>query len=67
MHSTDHMGANMDFQSVCTERDAAVASWYPVDDPHLDIYTMYRREVAKYGTDYVKCDEDLNTTLTADT
>jgi len=61
------MGVNMDFQSVRTEGDAAMASWYPVDDPRLDFYTMYRREVAKYGTDYVKYDEDLNTTLTTDT
>ena len=34
------------------------------DDPRLDFYAVYKKEVADYDTDYVKkYDEDLNTTL----
>ena len=34
------------------------------DGPHVDFYTMYKREPAKYDMDYIKkYDEDLNTTL----
>ena len=34
------------------------------DDPHLDFYTMYKRETVEYDTEYMqKYNEDLNTTL----
>ena len=34
------------------------------DDPHLDFYTMYKREATEYDTEYMKkYNEDLNTTL----
>ena len=34
------------------------------DDPQLDFYTMYKREIAEYDTEHMqKYNEDLNTTL----
>ena len=34
------------------------------EDPHLDFYTMYKRESTEYDTEYMKkYNEDLNTTL----
>ena len=34
------------------------------EDPHLDFFTMYKRETTEYDTEYMKkYDEDLNTTL----
>jgi hypothetical protein len=34
------------------------------EDPHLDFFTMYKRETTEYDTEYMrKFDEDLNTTL----
>jgi len=34
------------------------------DDPQLDFYTMYKREMMEYDTEYMqKYNEDLNTTL----
>ena len=34
------------------------------EDPHLDFYTMYKREATEYDTEYInKYNEDLNTTL----
>jgi len=34
------------------------------EDPHLDFYTMYKREATEYDTEYMKkYNEDLNTTL----
>ena len=34
------------------------------DDPQLDFYTMYKREMVEYDTEYIRrLDEDLNTTL----
>ena len=34
------------------------------DDPQLDIYTMYKREMTEHDTEYMqKYNEDLNTTL----
>jgi len=47
-------------------QDALRAFFQPIktDDPHLDFYTMYKREATEYDADYVKkYDEDLNTTL----
>lgn len=34
------------------------------EDPHLDFFTMYKRETVEYDTEYMnKYNEDLNTTL----
>ena len=34
------------------------------EDPHLDFFTMYKRETTEYDTEYMKkYNEDLNTTL----
>ena len=47
-------------------QDALRAFFQPIrnDDPRLDFYTIYEKEVTQYDTDYVKkYDDDLNTTL----
>ena len=52
--------------SGCSFQDALRTFFQPVkaDDPHLDFYTVYKREAIEYDTDYIKkYDEDPNTTL----
>ena len=47
-------------------QDALRAFFPPIrnDDPRLDFYTIYEKEVTQYDTGYVKrYDDDLNTTL----
>jgi len=47
-------------------QDALRTFFQPIknDDARLDFYTVYKKEVTEYDTDYVKkYDEDLNTTL----
>jgi len=49
----------------CSFQDALREFFPPIknDDPHLDFYTMYKREATQHDTDYVKKYDDLNTTL----
>ena len=47
-------------------RDALRSFFPPIrnEDPRLDFYTIYKREVTQYDAEYVKkYDDDLNTTL----
>lgn len=47
-------------------QDALITFFQPIKNGNarLDFYTMYKKEVTKYDTDYIKkYDDDLNTTL----